>query len=156
MVRVAGPSSVSDPDLLATTGKHLLLYDGVCGLCNASVKRVMDGDPAGLFWFAPLQGATAEACSQRHGRSFASDVNRVVLIVDYQSENELILERSRAVFFILPRLNSRLRHLSFLGVLPTFLLDAGYRAVAFVRYRLFGRQRACPLPSPELRSRFLD
>jgi predicted DCC family thiol-disulfide oxidoreductase YuxK len=134
----------------------ILLYDGVCGLCNRFVQFILRRDREEVFRFAWLQGARAGRILQRHGIS-ASDLDTVYVVVNCDRLDERLLTRSDAVMFVLKELGGRWRVAEFfLRLLPRFLRDAGYNAVARQRYRLFGRSEICRLPSDQDRSRFLD
>jgi predicted DCC family thiol-disulfide oxidoreductase YuxK len=134
----------------------ILLYDGVCGLCNRLNQFVLRHDPEGLFRFASLQSPLAERILTRHGAS-ARDLDTVYVVVNYNQPNESLRARSDAVVFVLTHLGGIWRPAGILvGCLPRWLRDWAYRLVARNRYRVFGRSETCMLPSPEHRSRFLD
>jgi len=135
-------------------GQLIVLYDGVCGLCNATVRFILRHDREARFRFAPLQGKGAARLAARHGFD-PSDLDTVYLVVDHGGAGERVLARSAAIFAVLRTLGGRWRLVSALGWLPRPLTDAGYRFVASVRYRLFGKLSACPIPRPEWRNRFL-
>jgi predicted DCC family thiol-disulfide oxidoreductase YuxK len=136
-------------------GNPVLLYDGVCGLCNRFVQFVLRRD-RGVFRFAWLQGKVGRGILERHGVG-ASDLNTVYVVVNFGSSKERLLARSDAVMFVLKELGGRWRVADFfLRLLPRFLRDAGYNAIARQRYRLFGRSERCRLPSDQDRTRFLD
>jgi predicted DCC family thiol-disulfide oxidoreductase YuxK len=134
----------------------ILLYDGVCGLCNRSVQFILRHDRATIFRFASLQSPIAQTILARHGADSA-DLDTVYLVVNYNQPNEALLARSDAVADILRRLG-RVWNLfgGILSFIPRPLRDWGYNLVARNRYRIFGRYDTCPLPSQETRSRFLD
>jgi predicted DCC family thiol-disulfide oxidoreductase YuxK len=138
----------------------ILLYDGVCGLCNRLVRFVLRRDPAGGFRFAALQSPLAARSLARHGVD-AGDLNTLYVVVNAEQADELLLPRSDAVIFILWRLGGAGRPFwrlagFLLQLVPQAVRDWGYGVVARSRYRMFGRYDACPLPSEETRSRFLD
>jgi predicted DCC family thiol-disulfide oxidoreductase YuxK len=158
----------------------ILLYDGVCGLCNRLVQFILRRDRAGRFRFASLQGALAGRILARNGAD-ARDLDTVYVVVDYDQADERVLSRSDAVIFILrqlgaaelrsarpgqrpgpteasPNAGSLLWRLAggALELVPRRLRDWGYGVVARWRYQIFGRYDACPLPTEETRSRFLD
>lgn len=133
---------------------HLILYDGVCGLCDAAVQWVLDHDPAGLFSFAPLQGETAAALRARHPQ-IPADLDTVVVVERGPDGVERVFLRSAAAFRVLRRVGGPWRLLLVFSVLPRRLTDLGYRLIAAVRYRLFGKLDACRFPGPEERARFL-
>jgi predicted DCC family thiol-disulfide oxidoreductase YuxK len=134
----------------------ILLYDGVCGLCNRLNQFVLRRDPAGIFRFASLQSALAIRILARHGAD-AADLDTVYVVVNPDQPDENLLARSNAVIFVLKQLGGFWRFMGFLLQFnPRFLRDRGYRVVARNRYRFFGRSETCFLPSPENRDRFLD
>ena len=134
----------------------ILLYDGVCGLCNRMNQFVLRHDRADVFRFASLQSALAGRILARHGAD-ATDLDTVYVVVNPDQPDEHLLVRSEAVIFVLKQLGG------FWGLTglvlqfkPRFLRDWGYRVVARNRYRFFGRSETCFLPSSENRGRFLD
>ena len=135
----------------------ILLYDGVCGLCNRLVQFVLRRDPAGVFRFAALQSPLAERILARHGLD-ALDLDTVYVVVNADQVDEILLPRSEAVIFVLKRLRFPFWRLTgfLLQLVPQALRDWGYGVVARRRYRVFGRYDACPLPTEDARSRFLD
>jgi predicted DCC family thiol-disulfide oxidoreductase YuxK len=139
----------------------ILLYDGVCGLCNRLVHFILRRDPAGIFRFASLQSLLAAQVLSRHGAN-AQNLDSVYLAVDFEQTGERLLPRSDAIIFILRQLGTangstfwRLAA-SLLQLVPAFLRDWGYGVVARNRYRVFGRSESCILPDAESRDRFLD
>lgn len=133
----------------------VLLYDGVCGFCDRTVRFVLDRDGAGAFRFAPLQSDYAAAALARHGRD-AADLDSVCLLVDAGGPGERLLARSDAVLAICDRLGGAWRLLALARFVPRRLRDAAYDAFARRRYRWFGRLDECPIPSPRLRERFAE
>ncbi len=161
----------------------ILLYDGVCGLCNRLVQFILLRDPAGWFRFASLQSALAGRVLAQHGMD-AADLDTVYVVLNFDGADERLLARSDAVVFILRHLGAgELRSAGqpgaavpttptpraippskslwrviglLLQAMPRGLRDWAYSAVARRRYRIFGRYDACPLPTEETRSRFLE
>jgi predicted DCC family thiol-disulfide oxidoreductase YuxK len=155
--------------LSAETEDHrIVLYDGVCGLCNRGVQFILNRDPAGLFRYASLQSTLAARILERHGAD-ARDLDSVYVVLHGYHQNEKLFARSDAVIFILMHLGTtvgsqavparfsywRAAGLS-LEMIPRPLREWAYRLVARNRYRIFGRYDACPVPSEETRRRFLD
>lgn len=144
-----------------SSGHPILLYDGVCGLCNRLVQFVLRRDPvAGVFHFAALQSPLAARILSRHG-VVARDLDTLYVVVNAEQADEMLLSRSDAVIFILRRLGGAGRSFwrpvgLLLKLFPRAARDWGYGVVARSRYRMFGRYDACPLPTEETRSRFLD
>ena len=134
--------------------ERLVLFDGTCGFCDASVRWALERDPEGRLCFAPLQGPTAASLRARHP-SFPEGLDSVVF-VDASDGTERIYLRSEAVFRIWSELEPERRLLRWLRKVPRPLADLGYLLVKSVRHRLFGRLDACRVPSPDERARFLD
>jgi predicted DCC family thiol-disulfide oxidoreductase YuxK len=138
----------------AIEGRALLLYDGVCALCNGVVKFLMKRDRLGRFRFAPLQSDLGREVLARF--DIHSFPDGVVLITDALTSAERIYRRSDAVQESLQQLGAPWKQLgTALNLLPRVLREWGYGVIARYRYRLFGRYNACPVPSPEQRSRLL-
>ena len=140
------PAAPSDTDIV--------LYDGVCGLCDRFVRFILPRDPAGRFRFAALQSGFAQELLARHGRD-ARDLDTVYVVTGH-GRDQRVLAKSQAVLHVLARLGWPWRGGALAAPLPTRLLDAAYDLVARRRYRLFGKHEVCPLPAPEWRGRFID
>lgn len=134
---------------------NLVLYDGVCGLCDRLVRFVIDHDPECRFRFAPLQSVVAAEIISRHGRD-PTDLGTVWVAVDHGTPAERLLGKSRAVLHVLRRLRTAWKALLVLALLPTPILDLLYDRVARARYRLWGEREVCPAPRPEDRARFVE
>lgn len=133
----------------------LILYDGVCGLCDGVVRFLLRRDRDDAFRFAPLQSEAARVILQRHGMD-AARVQSVCAVADYTTDRERVLTRSDAVLYALGQLG-RGRRLSVVANLaPRVLRDALYDLVARYRYRVFGKLPACPVPEPGDREKFVD
>ena len=129
---------------------RIVLYDGVCGFCNGSVRWLIERDAAARLHYAALQGETAAALRARH-----PEIPNELDTIAFVEENRVFL-RSAAIFRVLRELPAPWRWLAPLRwLLPGALWDVAYRAFARRRYRWFGRLEACPIPPPELRARFL-
>ncbi len=134
----------------AVTGDHdVVLFDGACNLCNASVNFVIDRDRAGRFRFAALQSAPGRALLARHGLDPGA-LDSVVLIAAGRAHVE-----SDAALRIARGLDGAWPLLAALLAVPRALRDPVYRFVARRRDRWFGRGDACRLPTAALRGRFL-
>ena len=135
--------------------KAIFLYDGVCGLCNRGVQFILRHDRKGDFRFASLQSEFAQRALARH-RLNAADLDTVYVVVNGDGD-ETILARSDAVLFVMREIGGIWRAgAALLGWLPRRLRDWGYAVVARNRYRAFGRYERCPVPSEDVRARFLD
>jgi predicted DCC family thiol-disulfide oxidoreductase YuxK len=134
----------------------ILLYDGVCGLCNRFVQFILRRDRNAVFRFASLQSSFAARILSGHGAN-PTDMDTVYVVLNYELPDESLLSRSDAVVFVLKQLGSLWRAAAFLlQLLPKFLRDPAYNAVARHRYRIFGRSDVCPAPSDKDQNRFLD
>ena len=133
----------------------IILYDGVCGLCNRLNRFVLARDPGGRFRFAALQSGLAREVLTRHGRD-PRDLDTLYLVLGCGRPDERLLRKSDAALWILRALGGPWRVLAMLRFLPAGVRDLGYDLVARTRYRLFGRYETCPLPEPRYRTRFLD
>ncbi|SNC74554.1 Predicted thiol-disulfide oxidoreductase YuxK, DCC family [Hymenobacter gelipurpurascens] len=127
-----------------------ILFDGVCNLCSGFVQFVIGRDPNQYFQFASLQSDTGRALLAQHGLTPTITPETVILL-----ENGQAYAYSTAVLRIFRHLNGGWRLLYMARVLPRFVRDAAYRLVARNRYRWFGQQESCLLPTPALRQRFL-
>jgi predicted DCC family thiol-disulfide oxidoreductase YuxK len=134
----------------------ILLYDGVCGLCNRFVQFILRRDRDAVFRFASLQSAFGAAILARHGDN-PTALDTVYVVVNHETAEEYLLSRSAAAVFVLKQLPGPWRAAGFLLQLaPKFLRDPAYNVVARNRYRIFGRSEVCALPSDQDRRRFLD
>ena len=120
-------------------GRHLLLFDGNCGLCESLVQFVLACDPAGIFHFASLSSPEGRSIVTRHGGD-ADDASTMYVVADYRTPEARPLTRSRAALFVLGTLGWPWKVATIFGVLPTGLLDRLYDVVARNRYRVFGRR----------------
>ena len=133
------------------TRSHLLiLFDGVCNLCNGFVQFVIVRDPAARFRFGTLQSASARQVLSLH-ESTNPLPDTMVLV-----EEGRIFTRSTAALRIARRLPFPWRLASVLLVIPRPLRDWIYAIVARHRYRWFGQRERCMVPTAALRARFLD
>jgi predicted DCC family thiol-disulfide oxidoreductase YuxK len=134
----------------------ILLYDGVCGLCNRLVQFVLRRDRDAIFRFAALQSVLAARILTRHSVS-PTNLDTVYVVLNHELPNESLLSRSDAVIFVLKQLPGPWPQAAFLlQLLPMFLRDPAYNLIARHRYRIFGRSDVCTLPNSANRTRFLD
>jgi predicted DCC family thiol-disulfide oxidoreductase YuxK len=143
------PRDVEHDAAAVDSDRPILFFDGVCGLCSAVVDWIIQRDRSHRIRFAPLQGTTAARLVPAELRSQLS-----TLVFRSGGHNHL---RSAAVCRILLTLGGVWRIFGgMLWLIPWPLRDLGYRLVAKVRYRLFGRHETCRLPTPAERGLFLD
>ena len=136
-------------------GQHLILYDGVCGLCNRVNQFVLRRDTRADFDFASLQSPTGRSVLRQFGRD-AETLTTFYIVTDYRSDSPTLLSKGRAALFVMQALNVGGIWRQILGRLPHISLDFGYELIARNRYRLFGRMNGCLLPPVEFRERFID
>ena len=132
----------------------LILYDGVCGLCNRFVSLLLRHDRRDEFRFAPLQSEFARSLLRRHGLN-QDDLDTVVVLPNFGCPNEQALTRSLAVLCAADRLGGIWSLLTIAKWLPGPLREAIYRFIARHRYCSFGKHDQCLLPRPEDRHKFL-
>ena len=142
----------ADPEAADASGEAhpVLLFDGVCNLCNAAVQQVIDRDPEARFRFASLQSEAGRRLLARAGAP-KSMPDSVVLI-----DQNGVHTRSDAAIRTAGKLGLPWSLLSIARLVPRPLRDLVYDGIARNRYRWFGRQTVCRMPTPDLRARFLD
>jgi predicted DCC family thiol-disulfide oxidoreductase YuxK len=138
-----------------TNPNTLVLYDGVCGLCNGLNQFLLKRDPNDHFRFASLQSEFAASLLKRYDIN-AVDLDTVYVVADYAQPGERLLARSDAILYILGRLGGVWGLLRVGGVLPKSLRDALYNVVARNRYRVFGKYDVCLMPENRYRKKFVD
>jgi predicted DCC family thiol-disulfide oxidoreductase YuxK len=129
---------------------YIILFDGVCNFCNASINFVIDRDSRNKFRFAALQSDTGRQLLGQYGVQDSSSLDSVVLI-----KNNKVYKKSAAALEIVKDLQGLWPALYLFRIFPSFLLDILYDVIARNRYKLFGRTDACRIPTPQLRQKFL-
>jgi len=133
----------------------IVLYDGVCGLCNRLVQFLLKQDKHDRFRFASLQSEFAGNLLGRHGAN-PHDLDTVYAVKDYGHFNETLLARSDAILYMLVQLGGVWKFANVGWVIPKLFRDGVYGVVARNRYRVFGKHESCMLPEPQHRAKFLD
>lgn len=141
---------MSDDDSIS-----VVLYDGVCGLCNRLNQFILKRDRYNRFRFASLQSDTAAKLLQRHGAD-AIDLDTVYVLVDYGQPGEKLVSRSDAIIHVLQRLGGIWSLAGASTILPKSVRDALYKIVATNRYRVFGKFDVCLMPEERFKHKFLD
>jgi predicted DCC family thiol-disulfide oxidoreductase YuxK len=136
-------------------GEHLLLYDGVCGLCNRVVQFVLPRDGRRLFDFASLQSETGRTWLARTGHH-PNALDTVIVVANYRAASATAYTKADAALFVADALGWPWRSAFFLRLVPRPFRNALYEVIARRRYRLFGRYDGCLLPRADQRDRFLD
>lgn len=126
-----------------------VLFDGVCNFCNGWVQFVIKRDPKKYFRFASLQSQVATSLLEKQHLHVSFD--SIVLLTENKHYTE-----STAVLHICKELSGFWKWLYLFILIPKPLRDRVYRWFAKNRYRFFGKQESCMLPTPEIRNRFLE
>ncbi len=127
----------------------ILLFDGICNLCNSSVQWVIEHDPGAKFRFASLQSEAGQALLRQHQLP-TDELNTVVLV-----DAGRAYTRSDVPLQIVGKLGGAWSLLTVFRIVPRPLRNAVYDWIARNRYRWFGNKEACWLPTPDLKARFL-
>jgi predicted DCC family thiol-disulfide oxidoreductase YuxK len=128
---------------------NILLFDGVCNLCNGLIRFIIKRDKKGKFKFASLQSETGRSLLERFGLP-QNEFQSLVLI-----QNDKYYLKSTAALRVLRELGGFWSFFYIFIWLPRFFRDFIYDIIAKSRYRIFGKRDACMIPTPELQSRFL-
>jgi predicted DCC family thiol-disulfide oxidoreductase YuxK len=128
---------------------RVVLFDGVCNVCNAAVNFIIDRDPSRRFHFASLQSAVGRKVTEAHG--IEGGIDTVVLVEEGRAYTE-----SSAVLQVARHLGGLWPLLRVFVVIPRAIRDPLYRYFAANRYRWFGRRQVCRVPAPEVRERFIE
>jgi predicted DCC family thiol-disulfide oxidoreductase YuxK len=142
----------ADPPIGSISSQvDIVLFDGVCNLCQGAVQFIIKRDPKARFKFASLQSGFGQAIISSHELNTSSSGQTIILI-----RNNKCFKRSRAVLEIARYLSGGWPLLYVFIVIPKFIRDPVYNLIARNRYRLFGKQESCMLPGPDVISRFID
>jgi predicted DCC family thiol-disulfide oxidoreductase YuxK len=128
----------------------VVLFDGVCNLCNGAVQFLIDHDHAGRIRFASLQGPTGQTLLGALGRS-RSEFESMFLV-----EGGRVFDRSTAALRMAAYLDHPWRLAARLQVFPQVARDSVYDLIARRRYAWFGRTESCRVPTPGLLDRFME
>ncbi|MCK8142613.1 DUF393 domain-containing protein [Flavobacterium sp. I-SCBP12n] len=130
--------------------KKIILFDGVCNLCDSAVQFIIKHDKKDVFRFVSLQSDTGKEISNYLGIS-SEKLSSIIL---YQP-GYAYYHKSQAVFEIAKELGGLFSIIPIFSFLPTSLTDSLYDYVAKNRYKLYGKKEACMIPTPSLKSKFL-
>ena len=131
--------------------KRLILFDGVCNLCNASVLFTIKHDKNNKFIFAALQSETGKQVI----RDFNINTAKTDSIIVYNPEKNRVHTKSTAALIVTPYLGFPISLLVVFIVVPKFIRDWVYDFIAARRYKWYGKKESCMIPSPELEEKFL-
>lgn len=143
------PRPNDEPDLSGLP--PIVLFDGVCNLCNAAVRFILDNDKKGTIRFASLQSDFARTLLGSRAADSSGDPETILFIEDGR-----VYDRSTAALRIARHLKGIWPVAGVYLVVPPAIRDAAYDLVAKRRYRLFGRSDVCRVPTAEEAAKFLD
>lgn len=129
---------------------YVVLFDGVCNLCNGAVNWLIDHDSKNVLRYASLQSAYGQQVVAKHNLQ-GEYLNTILLV-----EGDKIYERSTAVLRTLKNIGGIWSLLYVFIVVPAFIRNAVYNFVSRNRYRWFGKLDACRIPTPALKAKFLE
>ena len=134
-----------------SSGSAIIVFDGVCHLCNGWVQFLLKRDKSERFLFAAMQTAAGRRLLQDHGLDPDSPVSFLLL------ENDIPYSDSTAILRVLDQLGGAWKSVAVvLSGIPRRVRDPAYRFVARHRYRLFGRRAQCMVPTPQSARRFIS
>ncbi len=132
------------------TTKPILLFDGVCNLCNGAVQFILKRDPKGNLLMASLQSEVGQGYLKKFGLD-SENFDTFILI-----EDDKYYTRSTAALRVAKRLKGLWPLMYMFIIIPAFIRNAVYSFVAKRRYKWFGKREVCMFPTPEMKKRFLD
>jgi predicted DCC family thiol-disulfide oxidoreductase YuxK len=145
----------------------IILFDGVCNLCSASVNFIIDHDTRKIFRFASLQSEFSKELISNTSRKYQVYTAEGLLLIDEKIQKELnslnsiiyfengvFYTKSEAALRIAKHLDGIYRFISIGKILPSSLRDSIYEYIARNRYRWFGKSESCRMPTPNLKERF--
>ncbi len=130
--------------------KNILLFDGVCNLCNGTVNWLIDHDPEGKLYFCSLQSEKGQAILEQFGLE-KKDFQSVIFL-----KNNTLYQKSDAALEVLKTLGGFWKILYFFKIVPLPIRNYFYDLIARNRYTWFGKSEACRILSPELKKRFIE
>ncbi|AEE20484.1 thiol-disulfide oxidoreductase DCC family protein [Dokdonia sp. 4H-3-7-5] len=130
--------------------KKIILFDGVCNLCNGAITFIIQRDKNDVFRYAPLQSEVGKNLAAKHHIDL-NKIDSIILVTEDKAYS-----KSTAALRIAKHLYGGWPLLAVFLILPRFLRNAVYDFIARNRYKWFGKKDACMIPTPELKSKFLD
>jgi predicted DCC family thiol-disulfide oxidoreductase YuxK len=128
----------------------VILFDGVCNFCNGAINFVLKQDRKSVFRFAPLQSEAGRRLLQQYNLP-TEEFESFVLI-----DQGKVYKKSNAALRVMNKLPWYWKEAQIFRLIPTIFRDAIYDFIARNRYKWFGKKDQCMVPTPEMRSRFLD
>lgn len=132
-------------------GKKIILFDGVCNLCNSSINFVIKHDKKDSFRYAPLQSEVGKQLMGERNID-SSELNSIILI----NPKIAYYHKSTAALQIAKSLSGGFPILSIFLIFPKSFRDMVYDIIAKNRYKWFGKKESCTIPTPELKALFID
>lgn len=130
--------------------KSIILFDGICNLCNSAVQFIIKRDKNNHFLFASLQSDVAQELLL-HFKLKNSDFDSIILI-----DNGKLFTKSTASLQISKKLDGLWKYLYILIIIPEFIRDFFYTLLSQNRYKWFGKKDSCMIPNRRIKNRFLD
>lgn len=140
---------MQEVDLSKLKADKIVLFDGVCNLCDSSVKFIIQRDKKGVFKMASLQSEIGIQLQNQYNQN-TSELNSVLLI-----ENGKLYSKSTAALRIAKHIDGLWKVWSIFLIIPAPIRDIVYDFIGKNRYRWFGKQDACMMPDKSIKSRFL-
>ena len=134
------------------TNNYIILFDGVCNLCNKSVQFVLKHDKKKVFKFTSLQSDVAKRLllQNNSNKNLVKNLKTIVLL-----KNGKTYTHSSAILHIIKELKYPLRAFYSLIIIPSFIRDFFYKFISKNRYRWFGKKNSCMVPTNEFKNRFI-
>ena len=149
------PVSPAQAPFDASRGAHLVLYDGVCGLCNRLLQFLLKHDHRDVFRFASLQSPIGKTTIARWGGD-PEDLTTFYVVSNFRTPDARAVTKGDAALFVARELGWPWKVACVGRAFPKALRDRIYRVIARNRYRVFGRYEQCLVPNKESRGRFVD
>lgn len=130
--------------------KPIILFDGVCNLCNASVQFIIKRDSKKIFLFSSLQSDASQDILLQYNLE-KLDFDTIILL-----DNGIIYDKSTAILKIIRKLSGFYKLGYIFIIVPKFIRDYVYKIISKNRYKWFGKRDACMIPTEELKLRFLE
>jgi predicted DCC family thiol-disulfide oxidoreductase YuxK len=130
--------------------KPIILFDGVCNLCDNAVQFIIRHDPGEKFLFASLQGEFGQQLMKQYNLPSAN-FNSFILL-----QNNKVFNKSTGALKVAKQIKGAWKLLYIFIVVPKFIRDAVYTWIANNRYKWFGKKDDCMIPTPQLKTRFLS
>ena len=131
-----------------TKNHSIILYDGLCGFCDKSIQFILKNKPNPSIRLISFQSNLGKQLCQNFN---ITNMDTIILI-----ENDRYYDKSTAILKIAGKLKTRWQYLKFFRVVPKFIRDAIYKAIAKHRYKLMGKVEQCRIPTKEERMYFLE